>query len=196
MQTLLLHICCGPCSLMPVLRLRGQGYDVSGLFYNPNIHGVAEYLHRREALETAAARLKLAVQFLDAEYDPKLFFHAVAHREDKRCPECYRLRLERTFAHAQKHGFRAVTTTLLYSKYQDHEAILAQGQELQDKTGIFFHGQDFRPGWQEGVDLSKSWGLYRQNYCGCLYSEMERQKKKLKRLSMVAENRLDAHCKD
>jgi predicted adenine nucleotide alpha hydrolase (AANH) superfamily ATPase len=175
-KNILLHICCGPCALIPVLRLKGEGLDVVGLFYNPNIHGAAEYLRRREALQTAAVRLELEVKYLDAEYDPKLFFQAVAYREDKRCPECYRLRLERTFAQAREHGFQAVTSTLLYSKYQNHGAILAQGQKLQEQTGIHFHGRDFRSDWQEGVDLSREWSLYRQNYCGCLYSELERRK--------------------
>lgn len=179
---ILLHVCCGPCALVPVLRLREQGLEVAGLFYNPNIHGVAEYLRRREALDEAAARLQFSVRCLDEEFDPRLFFRAVTHREADRCEHCCRLRLERTFAHAAAHGFQAVSTTLLYSKYQNHAAILAQGQNLQKKTGIRFNGQDFRPGWQEGVDLSRQYGLYRQNYCGCLYSEMDRSEKALKRL--------------
>lgn len=184
MPAILLHICCGPCALYPVSRLREQGYAVTGLFHNPNIHGVAEYLRRRDALLEAAQKLNLDVHFLDAEYDPRLFFRAVAHKEADRCPECYRLRLERTFAFAREHGFPTVSTTLLYSKYQNHEAILDRGQCLELETGIHFLGQDFRPGWQEGIDLSREWGLYRQNYCGCLYSEMDRHRKKLtKRVS-------------
>lgn len=182
MKTILLHVCCGPCALVPVCVLREEGFDVVGLFYNPNIHGVAEYLRRREAMEAAAARLELDVRYLDAEYAPKLFFQAVAHKEE-RCPECYRLRLERTFAYAREHGIQAVTTTLLYSRYQNHAAIQAQGRTLREQTGIGFHGRDFRPGWREGIDLSKQWGLYRQTYCGCLYSELERHEKKLKRLA-------------
>jgi predicted adenine nucleotide alpha hydrolase (AANH) superfamily ATPase len=176
MKNILLHVCCGPCALVPVLRLREQDLDVVGLFYNPNIHDAAEYLRRREAVQAVAVRLALEVQDLDAEYDPKLFFQAVVHREDNRCSECYRLRLERTFAHARQHGFQAVTTTLLYSRYQNHEAIQVQGQKLQKQTGIRFYGQDFRPGWREGIDLSKEWRLYRQSYCGCLYSKLERRK--------------------
>ncbi len=186
-NNILLHVCCGPCALVPVLRLREQGLEVSGLFYNPNIHGVAEYLRRREALEQASARLELKIFYLDAEYDPKLFFRAVTNKETERCEQCYRLRLQRTFTFAKDNGFQAVSSTLLYSKYQNHEAILALGLALQKKTGIRFHGQDFRPGWLEGIDLSRQWGLFRQNYCGCLYSELERQEKKLKRLAAKAD---------
>ncbi len=194
-NNILLHVCCGPCTLVPVLRLREQGLEVSGLFYNPNIHGVAEYLRRREALEQASARLELYVDCLDAEYDPKLYFRAVANKEDERCAQCYRLRLERTFDFAEERGFQAVSTTLLYSKYQNHEAIQSLGLALQEKTGIRFHGQDFRPGWQEGIDLSRQWGLFRQNYCGCLYSELERHAKKLKRLAPQTGKGTDEHSR-
>ncbi|SDB47712.1 hypothetical protein SAMN05660653_02342 [Desulfonatronum thiosulfatophilum] len=181
---LLLHVCCGPCALIPVRELRCEGMDPDGLFYNPNIHGVSEYLKRRETLQETANRLNLPIICLDDEYDPRLFFRAVANREDDRCPHCYRLRLERTFLFAREHGYSCVSTTLLYSKYQNREAILAVGRELQDRTGIRFLGRDFRQGWQEGIDLSKEWGLYRQLYCGCLYSEMDRRRNVLRRLAV------------
>jgi epoxyqueuosine reductase len=182
-DTVLLHVCCGPCALVPVRMLREQGYRVAGLFFNPNIHGVHEYMKRRETLQDAAARLRFPVRYLDAEYDPRRFFRAVTNHEDDRCAHCYRLRLERTFDFALEHGFQVVSTTLLYSKYQNQEDILAIGDALQHKTGIRFHGQDFRPAWQEGIALSKQWGLYRQTYCGCLYSEMDRRRKLLNRLA-------------
>ncbi|WP_028572149.1 epoxyqueuosine reductase QueH [Desulfonatronum lacustre] len=179
----LLHVCCGPCSLVPVRTLREQGEEVVGLFHNPNIHGVEEYFKRREAVLQAAQEMDCPMICLDAEYDPRRFFQVVHGREDHRCPACYRLRLERTFAYAKEHGFSAVSTTLLYSIYQDRDAILAIGRELDDRTGIRFLDRDFRPGWQAGIDLSRQWGLYRQSYCGCLYSELERRRKKLNRLA-------------
>jgi epoxyqueuosine reductase len=179
----LLHVCCGPCSLVPVQTLREQGKDVAGLFFNPNIHGVEEYFKRREAVLQAARNLDFPVACLDAQYDPRRFFQVMHGREDHRCPACYRLRLERTFAYAEEHDFSAVSTTLLYSIYQDREAIVAIGRELEVQTGIPFLDRDFRPGWQAGIDLSRQWGLYRQNYCGCLYSEFERRRKKLNRLA-------------
>lgn len=192
-MNILLHLCCGPCARIPTARLREQGFHVTGLFYNPNIHGVAEYLRRREAMAAAAARLDLDVVWLDAEYDPKRFFQAVTHRENERCGLCYRLRLERTFAFAAERGFSAVSTTLLFSIHQNREAIVAAGRALREETGISFHGEDFRPGWREGADLSRQWGLYRQNYCGCLYSELERHKKKLERLAAAAETTPGVH---
>lgn len=182
-KRILLHICCGPCALIPVLRLREQGFRVAGLFYNPNIHGLNEYVRRREALDAVVSRLGLDVVCLDLEYNPSVFFQAVTGREDERCGRCYELRLKRTFVWAQDNGFAAVSTTLLFSRFQKHEAILAQGQILQAETGIRFFGQDFRIDWQEGIDLSRQWELYRQNYCGCLYSEVERRKKILQRLA-------------
>jgi predicted adenine nucleotide alpha hydrolase (AANH) superfamily ATPase len=181
--SILLHVCCGPCLLVPVQVLRERGRDVVGLFHNPNIHGVEEYFKRREAALQAAADLDCPVVCLDAEYEPRLFFQAVHDREDHRCPTCYRLRLERTFAYALEHGFPSVSTTLLYSIHQDHDAILIIGRELEGRTGIRFQGHDFRPGWQAGIDRSKQLGLYRQNYCGCLYSELDRRRKKLNRLA-------------
>lgn len=179
----LLHVCCGPCSLVPVQMLRDHGQELTGLFFNPNIHGVEEYFRRREAVLQAAEGLNCPVVCLDAEYEPRRFFQAMHGREDHRCPACYRLRLERTFAYAREHGFQSVSTTLLYSIYQDREAILAIGRDLADRTGIRFLDQDFRSGWQAGIDLSREWGLYRQSYCGCLYSEVDRRRKKLNRLA-------------
>lgn len=179
----LLHVCCGQCMLVPVQMLREQGRDVLGLFYNPNIHGVEEYLKRREATLQAATALDCPVIYLDAEYEPRRFFQAIHSCEDHRCPACYRLRLERTFAYAKEHDFTALSTTLLYSIHQDRDAILNIGRELEDQTGIPFLGHDFRPGWQAGIDRSNELGLYRQNYCGCLYSELDRRRKKLHRLA-------------
>ncbi|WP_084604583.1 epoxyqueuosine reductase QueH [Desulfonatronum thioautotrophicum] len=179
----LLHVCCGPCALMPVQYLRETGQQVTGFFFNPNIHGVQEYFQRREAALQAADELDLPLVCLDGEYDPRRFFQAVHGREDRRCPSCYRLRLERTFAFAHEHGFPSVSTTLLYSIHQDRETLLVLGRELEERTGIVFLANDFRPGWQAGIDLSKRLGLYRQSYCGCLYSEVDRRRKKLNRLA-------------
>ena len=177
----LVHTCCGPCSVTVVQGLREQGHDLLGFYYNPNIHPLMEYLRRREALEAVAARLDFPVVYADSEYDPALFLRLTAFREKERCAPCYSLRLERAALEARRRGCSAMTTTLLYSKYQDHEAIRAAGEKAAAAQGLEFLYQDFRTGWNEGIRLSKEWGVYRQPYCGCIFSEFERYSKRLAR---------------
>lgn len=177
----LVHACCGPCSITVVQGLLEQGHAVLGFYYNPNIHPLMEYLRRREALEEAAKRLDVPVAYADAEYDPAVFLRLVAFREKGRCAQCYRLRLERAALEARRRGCAAMTTTLLYSKYQDHAAIRTIGEQAARAQGVAFLYEDFRSGWNEGIRLSKEWELYRQPYCGCIFSEYERYSKRLPR---------------
>lgn len=179
MARVLLHVCCGPCALYPVRVLREEGFEVTGLFHNPNIHPAAEYLRRREAFAQAAAALDLPVIWLDGQYSPQAWFRAVAFREDNRCFHCHHLRLERTRDIASRGRFDGFTTTLLYSKRQKHDLIASLGRDLAAGGQAEFLYRDFRLGWQEGIDRSKAMGLYRQNYCACLYSELERHKRSL-----------------
>jgi predicted adenine nucleotide alpha hydrolase (AANH) superfamily ATPase len=174
---LLLHVCCGPCAIAPVEWLQVQGVEVVGLYFNPNIHPLQEYLRRRQGLVEVAERMGFEALFLDEEYAPRDFFHAIHGRESERCPDCYSLRLDRVAALAAQGGFPAFTSTLLYSKYQKHEAIVAAGRPAAAAQGIDFFYHDFREGWRRGIDLSKEWGIYRQQYCGCLYSEFERYRR-------------------
>ncbi len=102
------------------------------------------------------------------------FLRGVAYRESQRCRICYYQRLSYTAAFARQNGFVAFSTTLLYSVYQKHEIIRQIGREVADEAGIPFHYQDFRNGWREGVEISRKMDLYRQKYCGCIYSEKER----------------------
>ena len=95
-----------------------------------------------------------------------------------RCPQCYDIRLQRAATAARVLGFGRYSTTLLYSKYQNHQAILDAGARHAD-TALAFLGEDFRPGWQEGIRLSKEWGIYRQQYCGCVLSEYDRYRKQI-----------------
>jgi len=174
---LLLHICCAPCAIYPLSVLRHEGYDLCGLYYNPNIHPYLEYVKRLDTLKTFAEKegLKLIPQ---NKYPMEDFLRNVAFREEERCYYCYYERL--TFrAHIAKSGkFDAFTTTLLYSKYQKHEMIVAIGKSAAKKQGVPFYYKDFREGWSEGVRISKEMGMYRQPYCGCIYSEKERFYKK------------------
>jgi len=176
---LLLHICCGPCAIAPIRRLLEQGVEVTGLFVNPNIHPLMEYKRRRDGAAQVAARLGIRILFKDNEYQPQAWFRAVAHREDNRCHYCYQMRLERTVQIARRGGFDAFSSTLLYSNFQKHEAIATLGRDLAAGGAPAFHYEDWRTGWKEGIDASKDWGVYRQQYCGCLYSENERYRREL-----------------
>lgn len=170
---LLLHICCGPCTIYPLRILRELGHDVTGHFFNPNIHPYREYQRRAEALAAYAAEKGLPVIWTEG-YGMEEFFRLVAGHEESRCRICYTLRLQEAARVAKEQGFSGFTTTLLYSKYQKHEVIRDVGERLGHAVGIPFVYHDFRTGWQEGVDLSRELGMYRQPYCGCVYSEKER----------------------
>ena len=179
-KRLLLHICCGPCAIYPVQTLRAQGFEVVGLFYNPNIHPLQEYLRRRQGLEQTAEHLGLRVICKDEEYDPAAYMRHIVFRENNRCLLCYHLRLERTMSMARRGKFDAFSTTLLYSIQQRHEVIAQLCRDLAGGQRLQFVDQDFRPGWKQGVQQSLDWGIYRQQYCGCLYSEVERFSSELK----------------
>ena len=174
---LLLHMCCGPCSIYPVKELRSSGVDVTGLFYNHNIHPYTEYRLRMEALRKYADLVELEVIYRD-EYRLEEFLSQVAGEPQTRCAYCYRSRLEETAKSAAELGFPSFSSTLLYSRYQNQEMIRELGVKLGERYGVRFHYEDFRTGWQEGINLSKEMGLYRQKYCGCIYSEKERYVRK------------------
>ncbi|MGE4297729.1 MAG: epoxyqueuosine reductase QueH [Desulfovibrionaceae bacterium] len=180
MPRVLVHICCGPCAISTVRSLLAEGFEVTGFFYNPNIHPLQEYLRRREAAAQAAERLGIPVIWKDNEYDPQAWFRAVSHREANRCFHCYALRLERTRQIAARGNFDAFTSTLLYSRRQKHDVIAQVGRDMAGGGAPAFLYRDFRTGWQQGIDTSKEWGLYRQQYCGCLYSENERYERELR----------------
>lgn len=177
---ILVHLCCGPCAITPVQALLGAGMEVTGFFFNPNIHPLQEYLRRRKGVTQMALRLGISVIYKDDEYDPQAYFRAVTYREPNRCLPCYAMRLERTLSIARRGRFDLFTTTLLYSKFQKHDHIRALGQDLAASSTVKFHYEDYRQGWSEGIALSREWGMYRQQYCGCLYSEFERYASDLK----------------
>lgn len=180
MSKILLHACCGPCSIVPLKRLKADGHDITVLFFNPNIHPLQEYLRRREGMAEVAAHYDVPVIFLDREYTPQNWFQAISFREANRCFYCYEMRLKRTLSIARKGNFDAISSTLLYSKQQKHEVIAKLGQDICGGGAVQFLYRDFRDGWQEGIEISKEWGIYRQPYCGCLYSENERYARELR----------------
>lgn len=144
-----------------------------GFFYRHNIHPYTECLRRQEALQSYAEQINLKVIYQEG-YDPEGFIQNVVFRESERCNYCYHDRLRSTALLAKRGKFDYFSTTLLYSKHQKHELIRSMGESIGKSAGIEFLYQDFREGWKEGIEFSKQMGLYRQQYCGCIYSEKER----------------------
>jgi len=170
---ILLNICCGPCAIYPVEQLRQQYDMVMGFFYPHNIHPYTECLRRRHTLEEYAADVDLRVIYQEG-YNLEKFLRAMAFRESRRCLACYHDRLRATALLAKRGKFDAFTTTLLYSKFQRHDDIHDIGLSLAKRVGVPFYYEDFRTGWKQGIEASKQRGMYRQQYCGCIYSEKER----------------------
>jgi epoxyqueuosine reductase len=170
---LLLHICCGPCSIYPVQSLRNQGFDIQGFFFNPNIHPYKEFQRRLETLQAYAAEIGLSLQ-VDARYLLEEFLAEAMRSDQARCGSCYFMRLRRTAQEALRCGMDAFSTTLLVSPYQDQERIRRVGEAVAVEVGIPFHYEDFRSGWSGAVQESRERSMYRQPYCGCIFSEKER----------------------
>ena len=176
-QKILLHICCGPCSITPVQALREEAALVVGFFYRHNIHPFTEMQRRAQTLAEYAEGIELKVIFQEG-YDLQGFIRRVVYREADRCPVCYHDRLLAAARLARASRFDAFTTTLLYSKFQRHDLIREIGQAVGREVGIPFAYRDFRTGWKAGIEASKRLGMYRQQYCGCIYSEKERYAQK------------------
>lgn len=170
---ILLHICCAPCAIYPLKVLREEGNEVFGLFYNPNIHPYSEYKRRLDTLTEYAEDINLRLITTD-DYPMEEFLRNVVFREQERCRYCYYNRLSYTAQVAKKGKLDAFTSTLLYSKFQDRNLITELGNSLAKEKGVHFLDNDFREGWKEGIDASRKLGMYRQQYCGCIYSEKER----------------------
>jgi hypothetical protein len=157
--------------------MRLKGINISGFFFNPNIHPYQEYKKRLDTVRDYTNSLELDVIYKD-NYELEDFLRNVVYREGERCKYCYYMRLKATVETAKNEGFQLFTTTLLYSKYQKHELIKEICISLQNTYDIEFYYEDFREGWKYGINVSKELGLYRQKYCGCIYSEKERYLKK------------------
>jgi len=170
---ILLHICCANCAIYPLERMKEKGDEAVGYFFNPNIHPYQEYQKRLDALKQYSERVGLKVIYRD-EYLLEEFLKNVSHRVEERCQYCYSVRLETTACEAKKQSFDGFSTTLLQSTHQNHALIKETGERLAREMGIPFYYEDFRQGWRKGMEVSKAMGLYRQQYCGCIYSEKER----------------------
>ena len=173
--TLLLHICCAPCFTGCIERLT-PAFDVKVFYYNPNVDTKQEFELRRD--EQMRICKEFGVKFLAKGFEPQEFFSLVKGYENlpeggDRCAICFRLRLEKTVELAQKKAFEYFATTLTLSPLKNAEKINSIGIDLQERYGVKYLRSDFkkRGGYQRSIELSKVYGLYRQNYCGCVFSK-------------------------
>lgn len=170
---ILIHTCCAPCLIYPYKKLKKKAGEIELFFYNPNIHPVDEYLKRSFQIEHYANELNVKVHKIG--YSIKDFFRTIHEKEEKpaRCSFCWRLRLQKTASFAKENNFTHFTTTLLVSPYQNHEELKKIGEECAKETGVKFFYEDFRTGFKKAAIESKNKYMYRQKYCGCLYSQIE-----------------------
>ena len=178
---LLMHACCAPCSVYCVETLRNEGIEPTIFWYNPNIHPYIEYKTRRDTLEEYSKMMNLKCIFYD-EYGLDTFCENVIDKLKTRCSlYCYPVRLRKLFEYAKENGYDTVTTTLLYSIYQNHEVIKKIMSDLSKEFDIAFLYRDFRVGFREGQSKARELGLYMQKYCGCIFSEEDRYKEKIEK---------------
>ena len=169
----LLHICCAPCANQPIEVLRGDGLEVSGFWYNPNIHTFTEYRARRNCLRDYAATIELPV-IEKNDYALRPFVRAVAEDIANRCGKCYEMRLFETAKQAKELGFDSFTSSLFISPYQNHDLMRETAERAAHKIGVEFLYRDFRPYFKDGQNFARVLGFYMQKYCGCGCSEQER----------------------
>jgi len=171
----LLHICCAACATVCVERLRKNGYDIIGYFYNPNIQPPAEY--NKRCKEVAKLSEVMEFELHTGEYELSRWFEKIKGLEDepergKRCEICYELRLEETAVLAKKLGIKQFTTTLSVSPHKCFKRIKLIGEKIAQRHKLLFLPCDFKKkdGFKRSVELSKEYNLYRQSYCGCIFS--------------------------
>jgi len=175
---LLMHVCCGPCFIAPYFNLKDK-FDIFGFWFNHNIHPYTEYEKRLNSLKTFASEQNIKMIYKD-EYNLEDFLRKAAFRETNRCRFCYYDRLNYAAIVAKKGNFEYFSSTLLYSKFQNHELIKEIGEAVSKQHKVKFYYEDFRELWKEGIEQSKNHKMYRQQYCGCIYSERDRYLKKVK----------------
>ncbi|MCX8034385.1 MAG: epoxyqueuosine reductase QueH [Thermodesulfovibrio sp.] len=176
---ILLHTCCSNCAIYPIQALKNKGFEITLYWYNPNIHPYTEYRLRLDSLKKLEQLWKLDVIYDEDYREFYKFIRMVSGKEKERCLICYRLRLYETAKKAVKLGFSYFTTTLLVSPYQNFDKIIKIGKELGEQCGIDFVNDDFRSGFKKAMNIGKVLELYKQRYCGCIYSEAERYLKEI-----------------
>jgi predicted adenine nucleotide alpha hydrolase (AANH) superfamily ATPase len=177
MKKVLIHACCAHCAAYTAEHWRREGYEIGGYWYNPNIHPFMEHQTRLESMQVLAGKIDLPL-IIEEGYDMVEYFRRVAGDEANRCRHCFDLRLTRTAEIAQKQGYDAFATTLLISPHQQHEVLRETGERVARDYGIEFLYADLRKRYSDSRHITKPMDLYRQQYCGCLYSELERYTEK------------------
>ena len=172
-SSILVHSCCAHCATYTVDYWQKQGYEVTTLWYNPNIHPYMEHQHRLEAMKSFTQQVNLPLIVIEG-YDIVDYFRQVVGHEAQRCQYCFRLRLLKTVETARHKGFNAFTTTLLISPHQKHNLLREIGHNLAEEKGGNFLYADLRKHYSDSRRMTKGLDLYRQQYCGCVYSEWER----------------------
>lgn len=182
--SLLLHACCAPCSSY-VLEYLAKHFDITLYFHNPNIYPEEEFKVRLEELNRFTRDAGYSVKIQSPEYNADEFFDAVRGMENlpeggDRCRVCYALRLRKTAEAAKDGGFDYFTTTLSISPYKNAEWLNEIGAELEAEYGVSYLFSDFKKknGYKRSIELSSEYGLYRQDYCGCIFSKVEAEKRK------------------
>jgi predicted adenine nucleotide alpha hydrolase (AANH) superfamily ATPase len=165
---LLLHVCCGPCSLYPTQHFKNEKIYFEGYFYNPNIHPIEEF-EKRKVNSTLAAKNSNFVLHISNHFNQEIWEN-YPYESLKRCEMCYHSRLSQTAIFASENGFDWFSTTLLVSPYQNHNLIKEIGEYYSRKYSVEFYYEDMRIGFREGQNLARSMELYRQKYCGCIKS--------------------------
>jgi len=175
----LLHICCAPCANQCIEVLQGDKIEVTGFWYNPNIHPFTEYRSRRNCLREYAQSIELPM-IEQNDYALRPFIREVAENIGDRCGKCYQMRLMETARQAAEGGFDSFTSSLFISPYQNHELMRQVAEQASKAYGVEFLYRDFRPYFKAGQEKARQLGFYMQKYCGCVFSEEERYLKKSK----------------
>ena len=175
----LLHICCAPCANMPIDVLKGDGLEVTGFWFNPNIHPFTEYRARRNTVREYLQTIEVPL-IEQNDYALRPFVRMVAEDIANRCGKCYELRLFEAAKQAKEGGFDSFTSSLFISPYQNHELMRETAERAAAEYGVEFLYRDFRPYFREGQDRARELGFYMQKYCGCVFSEEERYLKRNK----------------
>jgi len=158
---------------VPMRALQEEGHEVAGAFVNPNIHPYLEFEKRLEAAHQAANAYRVPMAHEDG-YGLEEFLQKIVGHVHERCPICYAMRLDRVAGLASESGYEGFSSSMLVSTHQDHQGIRAAGAAAAAKHGVEFVYRDFRASVMDGVRESKEMGLYRQQYCGCIFSEWDR----------------------